>query len=132
MVGVMGTFVVLFYPESLHTFQKFQLAVLKPFCWWTFRIFFFVFCSGEGKGESEGPGGGGGGQFFMESPRRGGSPRLVGVGGRGAGRVFEGIWGGGPKYLFFGAEIPTKFFKMFKVFSSKCLFDCIWGLTPSD
>ena len=34
----------------------------------------------------------------------------VGAGGRGAGRVFAGnfLGGGGAKYFFFGAEIPTK------------------------
>ena len=30
------------------------------------------------------------------------------MGGRGAGRVFAGNLGGGAKYSFIGAEIPTK------------------------
>ena len=45
----------------------------------------------------------------MENPRRGGLPGGWGRGGRGAGRVFEGHFGGGGLNIFFGAEIPTKF-----------------------
>ena len=71
---------------------------------------FYFFCPGEGKEESEAPGEGGV-RFFIENPRRGGVSRAGGGGqGRGAGRVFAGnLGGGGAKYFFFGAEIPTKF-----------------------
>ena len=43
----------------------------------------------------------GAGRFSTENPRRGGEvlPR-EGGGGRGAGRVCAGIWGGGAKYFF--------------------------------
>ena len=68
---------------------------------------FYFFCSGEGKGESEAPGRGGGSVFFMDNPRRGALPN--GGGGRGAGRVFAGnLGGGGAKYFFLRAVIPTR------------------------
>ena len=47
--------------------------------------------------------------FFIENPRRGG---LLGErrrgGGEGPGGCLRGIWGGGAKFPFFGAEMPTK------------------------
>ena len=62
------------------------------------------------RGVSRGAGGVGG-RFFIENPRRGGgSPGRVGAIWRGAGRVCGKFGGGGAKYSFFGAEIPTKIY----------------------
>ena len=36
------------------------------------------------------------------------SPRGEGGGGEWPGGCLRGIWGGGPKFFFFGAEIATK------------------------
>ena len=77
--------------------------------WWTFRIF-LIFFSARGSGKGSPRSWEGGGRFFIENPRRVGVSRAGGGGGRGAGRVFAGnLGGGGAKYFFFGAEIPTKF-----------------------
>ena len=62
---------------------------------------------GRGEGESLRRQGGGVFGFKIETPRRGGISRRGG-GGRRAGRVSAGNWGGG-RYIFcLGAEIPTK------------------------
>ena len=75
--------------------------------WWTFRIFFILFCSGRGKGESEEPGGGWVG-FLLKVPG-GGSPR-EGGGPRGQEGVCRELGGGGRKYYFFvGPKFPPKF-----------------------
>ena len=69
----------------------------------------FIFLSSEdGKGEFEAPGRGRG-RFFIENPKRGGSPRRrKGVGlGEGPGGCL-GELGGGAKYFFFGAEFPPR------------------------
>ena len=83
-----------------------------PPSWWTFRIFLIFFCSGRGKWESEAAGGGGGVRFFIEIPRRGGGRFPQEGKGRGAGKVSAANWGtwggGGSKYCFFGAEMPSR------------------------
>ena len=67
---------------------------------------FNFFCSGEGKRESEAPGRGGG--DLLKIPGGGCLPGGLGRGGEGPGGCLRGFWGGGAKYFFFGAEIPTK------------------------
>ena len=64
----------------------------------------FFFCSGEGKGSPRRREGGGG-EFLWKIPGGGGGG---GGGGEGPGGCLRGIWGWGAKYLFSGAEIPTK------------------------
>ena len=69
-------------------------------------IFFLL---GGGERESEEPREGG--TIFIENPRRVGgfSRRGRGRGGREAGRVFAGNFGGvGGENIFFGAESPTE------------------------
>ena len=75
------------------------------FSCWTFRIFLFLSARGEGKGKSVAPGRG---RFSIENPREGVFSRERGE-GRGAGRVSAGNFGG-ELNIFFGAEMPTKFF----------------------
>ena len=75
-------------------------------------IFYFS-CSGEGKGESEAPGRWGG-DFLLKIPG-GGSPSRVGAGGRGAGRVFAGIFGGGGVNIFFWGRISHQVFHLLLV-----------------
>ena len=85
-----------------------QSSKLKTVSWWTFKIFFYFFCSGEGKGESRATGRGGG-RFFIESSRRpGGGLPGAGEAWRGAGRVSAGNGGGGAIFFFFRAEMPAK------------------------
>ena len=64
----------------------------------------FIFLFGGGEGGVRGAVGGGGVDFLLKIP--GVSPRQVGAGEEGAGRVFAGILGGGT--IFFIAEIPTE------------------------
>ena len=71
---------------------------------------FYFFCPGEWKGESDGAGRGGGTIFHVKS-QEGGSPRRVGAGRRGAGRMFEGnfgILGGGLNFFFWGPKFPPR------------------------
>ena len=70
-----------------------------------FGYFFFFFGSGEGKGEY-GTTGRGVSVFLLKIPGGGGVLQERG-GGQGAGRS-AGNLGGGAKYFFFGAEMPTK------------------------
>ena len=75
-----------------------------------FGYFSFFCCSGEGKGV-QGAKKGAGGRFYIENPRRGGSPRREGEWG-GAGRVSAGIiffggGGGGFNIFFLGSLITT-------------------------
>ena len=56
-----------------------------------FGYFLFFLLGGVGKGSPRGRERGGG--FSWKIPGGGGSPRRVGAGGRGAGRVFEGNLG---------------------------------------
>ena len=94
--------------------------VMRAISWWTFRYFLF-FLRGGGKGESEAPGGGGG-RFFIENPRRGGSPRRVGAGGaRGQEGVCEKCGGGGAKYFFSGPKFPPRILSVRPNCSHRCV-----------
>ena len=73
--------------------------------WWTFRIFFYFFCSGRGKGESE-ESGGGLGSIFIENPRRGGGVLQEGEGLRAREGVCSELGnGGGAKYFLRGRNV---------------------------
>ena len=70
---------------------------------WTFRIFFIFFLLRGGKGGVRGDREGGGGRFFIENPRRGGSPtRGVGGGREDVCREFGELGGGGLNIFFRG------------------------------
>ena len=73
------------------------------------RFGFFVFFSaGEGKGVRGSRKGVGGVRFLLKIPGEGVSQERGGGGAEGSGGCLRGIWGGGGKYIFFGAEMPTK------------------------
>ena len=66
----------------------------------------FCFCCDRGRGRGSLRRQKGGVVFLLKIPGKGGSPRREG-GGRRAGRVLAGNWGGMGLKCFFGAEIPT-------------------------
>ena len=76
------------------------------FSWWTFRIFFIFSARGRGRGSplrQEGAGVG----FLLKIP--GGGGVFSHEGGGGAGRVSAGNFGGGGLNIFWGVEMPNKF-----------------------
>ena len=81
--------------------------------------YFSFFLVWGGAGESEAPGGGGGGGLFIEN--HGGGGGVLPGGGRGP-RGQEGMLGifggGGAKYFFYRAEIPTKLRATLAILSS--------------
>ena len=83
-----------------------------------------------GKGETEAPGGGEGGLIFYLKSQEGGGVLSEGKGPRGREGVCGklGIFGGGAKYFFFGAEMSTKIARLQlqqqNKFSSKFNFAC--------
>ena len=74
------------------------------------RFGYFLFFSVRGRGRgSPSRERRGGVRFLLKIPGGGGGfSGQMRVGGRVAGRVFAGNWGGGLNIFFFGAEIPTK------------------------
>ena len=86
-----------------------SLVILETFLVDVSDIFNFFSARGRGRGSPRRREGGG--NFLLKIPGGGGgSPGWVGAGGRGAGRVFAGNFGGGgAKYFFSGPKFPPSF-----------------------
>ena len=70
--------------------------------------YLLFFLLGGWEGGVRGARWGGGVSVVIENPRHGGVCQERGRETEGPGGCLQGIWGGGAKSFFFGAEIPTK------------------------